>query len=247
MQTQKNTNTIGDVIDGDVFLDAAATAAAAAALPDVTPTDPPPGIENLKKLKKYETMVAQLLINVGERGLCDFPPNSRKKEHTDAWRACCDSEFGPGGVFAGCKKWVCKNPTTEKFKPLVMKLIDHNSDEHERSLKRGDETTLVQQAAFNLKRQRDAAKKAKSERENMKTAQRMQSEAVEEDMGFDMPIMGMGIAAPNLRPTPTPTSVSQEQLDAVQVLGTTTQSRSLKPSGKPNIFFFDLLVPKCNV
>mmetsp|Transcript_25220 Transcript_25220/g.39604 ORF Transcript_25220/g.39604 Transcript_25220/m.39604 type:complete len:216 (+) Transcript_25220:3-650(+) len=44
-----------------------------------------------------------------------------------------------------------------------------------------------------------------------------------------MPITVLGGAAPNLRPTPT--SVSQEQLDTVQVLGTTTQSRSLKPSG----------------
>mmetsp|Transcript_27081 Transcript_27081/g.54100 ORF Transcript_27081/g.54100 Transcript_27081/m.54100 type:complete len:123 (-) Transcript_27081:2202-2570(-) len=86
--------------------------------------------------------------------------------------------------------------------------------------------------AFNLQTNMNAAARAKADQANRKAAQRIQSETVEADMGFDMPIMGVSV------PAVLPLSINREQCNAAQVLGQRSQSQNLNNVGKTSTVLF---------
>mmetsp|Transcript_21589 Transcript_21589/g.33403 ORF Transcript_21589/g.33403 Transcript_21589/m.33403 type:complete len:339 (+) Transcript_21589:269-1285(+) len=157
----------------------------------------------------------------------DIPPNSKNKQDSKRWKDACDAEFKTRGVFAGYRPWSTdniRNPTTEKFKPLVKGIIKHFSEAYDKR-GNGDQSTLLEQMAFNLQTNMNAAARAKADQANRKAAQRIQSETVEADMGFDMPIMGVSV------PAVLPLSINREQCNAAQVLGQRSQSQNLNNVG----------------
>ncbi len=189
-----------------------------------TPADslvPLPGIQSFIKNKDLNEVAVGILIVAREKGVCSLPKGSRQagpmykslQDELFLGVKNADGTRDNNGVLRAYKVWETANSATAKLKPLVQGIIAHFGSPTGPE----EQHSALEVLAEQLKREMNAAEKKKEEKANEKTAQRIQNETAEAELGYRA--NGRGVKPPSLGREVVPNEAA-----ALSILGTQTQS-----------------------
>ena len=141
------------------------------------------------------------------------------------------------GVFGGYQEWDCSNPASAKFRPLIIKMVEHFADSFKN--KSPEESSVIEALASKMRSDISASEAAKEKKRNEKTQRANANIAIETGMGFRSP--GQGVTLPSMAGPFT-----NSQVAAASVLGQPTQSTTLH-EGTDLLFMHALLLFMINL
>jgi len=220
------------------------------------PTNYPPGIATFRRAEErdlngdyvYPELADQataLLYLVDDKKVLIQPAGSKKA--TELWKEVyatafkgqknSDGSHDNNGVFGGYQEWDCSNPASAKFRPLIIKMVEHFADSFKN--KSPEESSVIEALASKMRSDISASEAAKEKKHNEKTQRANANIAIETGMGFRSP--GQGVTLPSMAGPFT-----NSQVAAASVLGQPTQSTTLH-EGTDLLFMHALLLFMINL